>query len=41
MFRLEYQRQQGTYSLSFRENPDPSQLVEDWDAFAASISVRF
>jgi hypothetical protein len=41
MVRLEYQRHQGTYSLSFRENPDPSQLVEDWDAFAASISLRF
>jgi hypothetical protein len=41
MLRVEYQRQQGTYTLSIRENPDPSQLVEDWDVFAASISVRF
>ena len=41
MLRLEYQRQQGTYALSFRENPDAGGLVEDWDAFAASISVRF
>ena len=41
MLRLEYQRQQGTYALSFRENPDAGSLVEDWDAFAASISVRF
>jgi hypothetical protein len=41
MLRLEYQRQHGTYSLSFRENPDASQLVKDWDAFAASISFRF
>lgn len=41
MLRLEYQRHQGTYHLSIRENPDPSQLVEDWDLFAASLSVRF
>jgi hypothetical protein len=41
MVRAEYQRHQGTYALSIRENPDPSQLVEDWDVFAASISVRF
>lgn len=41
MLRVEYQRQQGTFALSLRENPDPSQLVEDWDVFAASISVRF
>lgn len=41
MLRIEYQSQHGTYSLSFRENPDPNDLVENWDAFAASISVRF
>lgn len=41
MLRLEFQRHIGTYSLSFRENPDPGQLQEHWDAFAASISVRF
>jgi len=41
MLRVEYQSQHGTYSLSFRENPDPNDLVENWDAFAASISVRF
>ena len=41
MLRVEYQSQHGTYLLSFRENPDPNDLVESWDAFAASISVRF
>lgn len=41
MLRVEYQRQHGTYALSFRENPDPNDLVENWNAFAASISVRF
>ena len=41
MLRLEYQRHHGTFALSIRENRDPNRLVEDWDAFAASISVRF
>lgn len=41
MLRLEYQRHDGTYHLSIRENPDPTQLVREWDVFAASISVRF
>ncbi len=41
MFRLEYQRHDGTYALSIRENPDPGNLVREWDVFAASISVRF
>jgi hypothetical protein len=41
MFRLEAQRQDGTYALSIRENPDPTALVREWDVFAASISVRF
>ena len=41
MLRLEYQRHQGTFALSIRENPDPKALVEDWDAIAASISIRF
>jgi hypothetical protein len=41
MFRLEYQRHDGTYALSIRENPDPGDLVREWDVFAASISVRF
>ena len=41
MLRLEYQRHLGTFALSIRENPDPSGLVEEWDAVAASLSVRF
>jgi hypothetical protein len=41
MFRLEFQRHDGTYALSIRENPDPGNLVREWDVFAASISVRF
>lgn len=41
MLRLEYQRHRGTFALSIRENPDSSQLREDWNVFAASISVRF
>ncbi|MBK1716575.1 hypothetical protein [Thiocystis violacea] len=41
MLRFEYQRHAGTFALSIRENPDPSDLVKHWDAFAASISVRF
>jgi hypothetical protein len=41
MFRLEFQRHDGTFSLSIRENPNPEDLVREWDVFAASISVRF
>lgn len=41
MFRLEFQRHDGTYALSIRENPDSGNLVREWDVFAASISVRF
>jgi len=41
MLRLEYQRHDGTFALSIRENPDPSELTRDWDVFAASLSVRF
>ncbi len=41
MFRVEYQRHQGTFALSIRENPDPNALEEDWNVFAASISIRF
>lgn len=41
MLRAEYQRHQGTFALSIRENPDPSALVEDFDVFALSVSVRF
>jgi len=41
MLRLEYQHHDGTYSLSWRENPDPSGLTREWNVFAASISTRF
>jgi hypothetical protein len=41
MFRIEYQRHAGTFALSIRENRDSSDLVKHWDAFAASISLRF
>jgi hypothetical protein len=41
MVELDYSRHRGTFDLSYRENPDPSQLVRDWDRFAAQISVRF
>ncbi len=41
MLRLEYQRHHGTFALSARENPIPADQEEDWDVFAASISVRF
>ncbi len=41
MLRLEYQRHQGTFALSIRENQDTSQRIKDWDVFAASISLRF
>ena len=41
MVEFDYSRHRGTFDLSIRENPDPSQLVEDWDRFAAQISVRF
>ncbi len=41
MLRLEYQRYDGTYALSIRENPDPGDLTREWDVFAASLSLRF
>ena len=41
MLRAEYQQHVGTFVLSGRENPDPLQTAEDWDAFALQIAVRF
>jgi hypothetical protein len=41
MVEFDYARNRGTFHLSIRENQDPSQRVEDWDLFAAQISVRF
>ncbi|WP_005223677.1 porin [Marichromatium purpuratum] len=41
MLRLEYQRHHGGFTLSYRENPPGDGVVEDWDLFAAQISLRF
>ena len=41
MFRAEYQRHNGTFVLSSRENPNPADLDPDWDMFSLSISYRF
>lgn len=41
MFRVEYQRHNGTFVLSNRENPNPDDLDPDWDLFSLSISYRF
>mgnify|MGYP001819756880 FL=1 len=41
MLRAEYQRHNGTFVLSSRENPDPSELDPDWDMFSISASYRF
>jgi hypothetical protein len=40
MLRAQYTRNNGTYSLSVREN-DPAGLVKDWDLFALQVAVRF
>jgi len=41
MLRFEVQHHDGTFALSWRDNFERSDLVREWDAFAASISVRF
>ncbi|HCB14439.1 MAG TPA: hypothetical protein DEP36_12870 [Gammaproteobacteria bacterium] len=41
MVRAEYQRHHGTFVLSYRENPDPSQLSEYWNLFAVQAAFRF
>ena len=40
MLRAEYQRHNGAFVLSFKEN-DPPDLVKHWDLFALQVSVRF
>jgi hypothetical protein len=40
MLRAQYSRNNGTYTLSVREN-DPAGLVKDWDLFAIQVAVRF
>ena len=41
MVRAEYQRHQGAFVLSPRENPDPGRLVEHWDLFGVQAVFRF
>lgn len=41
MLRAEYQRHNGTFILSSRENPDPNDTEPDWDLFALELSYRF
>lgn len=41
MVCAEYQRHDGTFILSDRENPDPGRLDPHWDLFAMQIAVRF
>jgi hypothetical protein len=41
MLRAEYQRHNGTFILSSRENPDPNSTDPDWDLFALELSYRF
>ena len=41
MLRAEYQWNDGTWTLSRRENPVPSDLVKDWDMFSLLASYRF
>ncbi|WP_295387812.1 TonB-dependent receptor [uncultured Thiodictyon sp.] len=40
MLSAEYERHQGTYTTSYREN-GAAALVRDWDLFALQIAVRF
>lgn len=41
MLRAEYQRHNGTFVLSSRENPIPADMDPDWDMFSLSASYRF
>ena len=41
MLRAEYQRHNGTFVLSSRENPVPADMKPDWDLFSLSASYRF
>jgi len=41
MLRAEYQRHDGTFILSERENPDPTRHRRDWELFALQLAVRF
>jgi len=41
MLRAEYQWNDGVWTLSNRENPDPSATVKDWEMFSLLASYRF
>ena len=41
MVRAEYQRHQGTFILSSKENPDPGQPQADWNLWAVQAVFRF
>lgn len=41
MARVEYGRHRGAFVLSPRENPDPGDLAEHWDMWAAQLVFRF
>lgn len=41
MLRTEYQWNRGTWTLSPRENPDPSATEKEWDMFSVLASYRF
>ncbi|MGB5562516.1 MAG: hypothetical protein WBN02_09390 [Sedimenticolaceae bacterium] len=41
MLRAEYQWNDGTWTLSPRENPVPGDTVKDWDMFSLLASYRF
>jgi len=41
MLRAEYQRHNGTFVLSSKENPDPRSTDPDWDLFSLEASYRF
>ena len=41
MLRAEYQKHNGTFVLSSRENPDPADTDPDWDLFALEASYHF
>jgi hypothetical protein len=41
MLRAEYQRHDGTFDLSIRENPAPSALRKQWDLIGIEAAIRF
>jgi len=41
MVRADYERHQGTFILSTRENLDPGRLAEHWDMLGLQLVFRF